>query len=178
MDSQISDFPQIDNTCFIHPSAVIAGRVTIGKNVLVGPGAVLRADEPGSSIVIEDNCDIQDNVVIHALENTSVWIGESTSLAHGCVVHGPCKISRDCFVGFNSVVFKSEIEEKSLIKHLAVVENVNIFSRKKVESGQVINCQEDARQLGYISKKDQEFMERVVELNLNLAKSYKDNSRR
>ncbi|MBU4305987.1 MAG: carbonate dehydratase, partial [Candidatus Omnitrophica bacterium] len=110
------EYPKIDKTTYIDPTAMVIGKVKIGKNVFVAPGAVIRADETGSSITVKDNCNIQDRVIIHALENTSVLIEENTSLAHGCIIHGPCKIGKKCFIGFGSVVFKSEIGEKSLIK--------------------------------------------------------------
>jgi phenylacetic acid degradation protein/carnitine operon protein CaiE len=42
--------PFVDKTAFIHPQAVITGSVIIGKNVYVGPGAVLRGDW-GSSLL-------------------------------------------------------------------------------------------------------------------------------
>ena len=41
------DYPKVDTTSYIHPTAVVIGKVRIGKNVFVGPGAVIRADEPG-----------------------------------------------------------------------------------------------------------------------------------
>ena len=66
------DYPDIDDTAYIDPSAVIIGKVKMGKNVFVGPFAVLRADEPNSSIIIEDNCNIQDRVVLHSLEDSLV----------------------------------------------------------------------------------------------------------
>jgi len=167
------DHPQIDNTAYIHPTAVIIGKVSIGRNVFVGPTAVIRADEPGSSIIVKDNCNIQDRVIIHALEDSSVLIGENTSLAHGCIVHGPCKVGKNCFIGFGSVVFKSEIGEKSLIKHLAVVEKVNVFPDRVVESGQLVNCENDARELRYADERDKAFMGKVIKVNLNLIKGYK-----
>jgi len=101
------DRPQVDDSAYIHPTAVIISKVSIGKNVFVGPEAVIRTDEPGSSIIIRDNCNVQDRVIIHALENSSVLVEENASLTHGCIIHGPCKISRNSFVGFGSVVFKS-----------------------------------------------------------------------
>lgn len=170
--SPSGDFPCIDTGTYVHPTAVIIGKVEIGKDCFIGPGAVIRADEPESSIIIADRCNVQDRVVIHALEHTSVLIEECTSLAHGCIVHGPCKIGKGCFIGFNSIVFKSEIEEKCLIKHLAVVEDVSIFPKKVVESGQSIVCDDDARELKYISEKEKEFTERIVKANLELIKGY------
>ena len=120
------DYPEIDNTAYIDRTAVIIGKVKIGKNVFIGPDAVLRADEPRSSITINDNCNVQDRVIIHVLENSSVLIEENTSLTHGCIIHGPCKIAENCFIGFGSVVFKSNIGEGVCVKHLAVVEGVDI----------------------------------------------------
>lgn len=167
------DYPRIDDSAYIDSTAVIVGKVDIGKNVFVGPAAVIRADEPGSSITIKDSCNIQDRVIIHVLEDSSVLIEENSSLAHGCIVHGPCKIGRNCFIGFGSVVFKSEIGENSLIKHLAVVEKVNVSPDRVVESGQVVNCEDDNRGLRYADERDKAFMEKVIKANLNLVKGYK-----
>ena len=44
-----NDCPQIDDTAYIHPTAVVTGKVTIGRNVFVAPWAVIKADEPSSS---------------------------------------------------------------------------------------------------------------------------------
>ncbi len=165
--------PQIDNTAHIDPRAVIIGRVKIGKNVFVGPGAVVRADEPGSSITIKDNCNIQDRVIIHALGDTSVLVEENTSLAHGCIIHGPCRIGKGSFVGFGSVVFDADIDKGVCIKHLVVVEGVSVLPERIIESHSLINCEDDVRELKYTDKKYKNFMAKVVEVNLSLTKEYK-----
>ncbi len=41
------DYPQIDDSAYIDPAAVIIGKVSIARNVFIGPTAVIRADEPG-----------------------------------------------------------------------------------------------------------------------------------
>lgn len=166
-------YPNIDKTAYIHPSAVVIGRVTIGKNVFVAPGAVIRADEPQSLIVIKDNCNIQDNVIIHALKNSSVSIGKNTSLAHGCIIHGPCRIGKNCFIGFGSVVFNARIEDGVIIRHLSCVEKVRIFSGRIVASGELIDNQKHADRLKYAEKNSREFAREVVKVNLNLVKKYK-----
>lgn len=167
------DYPQIDDSAYIDSTAVIIGNVDIGKNVFIGPGAVIRADEPGSLITVKDNCNIQDRVIIHALEDTSVLIEESTSLAHGCIIHGPCKISRNCFVGFGSVVFNAEVSKGVLIKHLVVVEGVNIFPERVVESSRLINSEDEVKELRCTDKKSKDFMSNVLKANLDLLKRYK-----
>jgi carbonic anhydrase/acetyltransferase-like protein (isoleucine patch superfamily) len=64
--------PFISPSAYIHPSAVIIGNVRIGRNVFIGPNAVIRADEADGEniiapVIIEDDVNIQDNAVIHAL---------------------------------------------------------------------------------------------------------------
>lgn len=168
------DYPQIDKSAYIDPAAVIIGKVNIGKNIFVGPAAVIRADEPGSAIVVGDNCNVQDRVIIHALGGSSVLIGENTSLAHGCIVHGPCKISKNCFIGFGSVVFNSEVGQDVVIKHLVVVDGVNIPAKKIVESGKAIRDEKDMRELKHADKEIKDFVTKVIKTNLDLAKDYRN----
>ena len=169
-------YPQIDDSTYISPTAVIIGRVKIGKSVFVGPLTVIRADEPESSIIIHDNCNIQDRVIIHALENTSVLIEENTSLTHGCIIHGPCKISKYCFIGFGSVVFNSEIGEGVFIKHLAVIEGVHIFPERVVDSLTLISNEDEAKGLKCVDKNLKNFAMNVLETNLDLVERYKKNT--
>ena len=169
------DYPKIDKTAYIDPSAVIIGKVKIGKNVFVAPGAVIRSDEAGSFVSIGDSSNIQDRVIIHALGNSSVTIGKNTSLAHGCIVHGPCKIGKGCFVGFGSVIFKSELADYVFIKHLAVVEGANIPYKKVIPSGEVIGS-DKLKILKSVSKKTRDFSKQVIKTNLNLRKEYLKNN--
>jgi len=168
------DHPEIDNIAYIDPASVIIGNIKIGKNVFIGPQAILRADEPNSLISIGDNCNIQDRVVVHTLEDTSVIIKNNTSLAHGCIIHGPCNIGKNCFIGFGSVVFNAKIGNGAVIMHLSVVEGVSILSERMVESSQSINRIEDAKGLKHVDKKLKKFAKKVIGANLNLTKGYKN----
>lgn len=168
------DYPEIDNTAYVDPTAVVIGNVRIGKNVFIGPQAILRADEPGSSITVKDSCNIQDRVIVHALEDTSVLIEKNTSLAHGCIIHGPCEIGKDCFIGFGSVVFNAKVGKGSIIRHLAVVEGTNIFPGRVVESAKSINSMDDVKKLKSVDKESKKFIEKVIKTNLDLTEGYKD----
>ena len=167
------DYPKIHKTSYIDPSAVIIGQVTIGKNVFVGPGAVMRADETKSSISISDGCNVQDRVIIHALGNSSVIIGEKTSLSHGCIVHGPCKIGQRCFIGFGSVVFNSCLAEGVFVQFLAVVSGVTIPQGRIVLDGMVINTKQKVMGLRIKTVESKCFAQRVVKANRYLLKGYK-----
>ena len=171
--------PTVNPSSYIDPSAVIIGPVTIGKNCYIGPNVVVRADEKDSSsgevapIVIGDKVNLQDGVIIHALAGTKVSIGSCTSLAHGCVVHGPCFIGDHCFVGFRAVVFKSTVGSGSMIKHGAIVEGIDTPPGKLVPTGSVMTSTEDLKKLRHVGHEEQEFMEEVVHTNVKLAEGYK-----
>ena len=62
------DYPKVNKSVYINSTAVIIGKVNLGKNIFIGPAAILRADEPGSSIIIKDNCNIAvDDIWVHMI---------------------------------------------------------------------------------------------------------------
>lgn len=165
--------PKISKKAWISETAVIVGNVSIADNVFVGPNAVIRADEPGSSIIIQSNCNVQDNVVIHSLSNSEVKIGNNTSLTHGCIVHGPCEIGENCFVGFGALVFDCTLGEDSLVLHRAIVRGVEVLPNKVVPDGSVITDQKITSMLQDITTDLAEFKKSVVRENLELVRGYK-----
>jgi carbonic anhydrase/acetyltransferase-like protein (isoleucine patch superfamily) len=94
--------PQIAATAFIHPQAVVIGRVEIGANCYIGAGAVLRGDH--GHIVIGDGSNVQDLACLHTERGTLLKIGCNSSIAHGATVHGPSLIGNDVTVGMGAVV--------------------------------------------------------------------------
>lgn len=169
----MESFPRIHRTAYVHPTAVILGKVTIGQNVFVGPCAVIRADEPGSSIVIENNVNVQDRVVIHALAKSSVRVRESASLSHACIVHGPCKIGKKCFVGFGSVVFRASLGSGVFIKSLSTVEGVKIPSGRLIPNNSAITTPFASGLLQPTGKEHKSFGLKVVKMNRMLVQKYK-----
>ncbi len=65
--------PQIGNGCTILDSARVVGNVSLGNNVFVLFGAVLRGDS--GTIRVGDRTNIQDNVVVHADPGNPAEIG-------------------------------------------------------------------------------------------------------
>jgi gamma-carbonic anhydrase len=97
---------QIDSTSFIDSSAVIIGRVTIGKQCGVFAHAVIRGDQ--NSITIGDGSNVQDCCVIHVNEKHSVSIGKNVSLGHCAMVHG-ATIQDNCLIGIHSTVLDGAV---------------------------------------------------------------------
>ncbi|MBE9186001.1 ribulose bisphosphate carboxylase small subunit [Microcoleus sp. LEGE 07076] len=63
--------PKIHETAYVHSFSNIIGDVHIGSNVMIAPGTSIRADE-GTPFYIGASSNIQDGVVIHGLEQGRV----------------------------------------------------------------------------------------------------------
>ena len=84
---------------YLASSAVVVGDVTLGENVSIWHGAVLRGDS--GAICVGDNSNVQDNCVLHE----KVTIGKGVSVGHGAILHG-CTVGDNCVIGAGSVVVK------------------------------------------------------------------------
>jgi carbonic anhydrase/acetyltransferase-like protein (isoleucine patch superfamily) len=100
--------PAIGRSVWIDPAATVIGRVTIGEDSSIWPGAVLRGDV--NSIVIGARTSIQDGSVLHVA---------SARLAGGSGI--PLVISNDCTVGHGVILHACTIGNRSLIGMGAIV---------------------------------------------------------
>ena len=100
---------------YVSESASISGDVTLGKDVSIWHGAVLRGDN--GAISIGDGTNIQDNCVVH--DNTV--IGKNCTIGHTAIVHG-CTIGDNTMVGMGAVVLSgAQIGSNCVIGAGAVV---------------------------------------------------------
>ncbi len=167
-----SYMPIIDDAAYIDETAVVIGNVKIGRNVVVLPNVVIRADE-GMPIEIGENTNIQDGVVIHCLKNASVKIGRNVSIAHRAVIHGPTEIGDNTFIGFNTVILKAKIGKNCFISHNAVVINVEIPDGKFVPPLSLIDSEEKVEDLRDVTEAEKEFARDVIEVNQELRRGYR-----
>jgi carbonic anhydrase/acetyltransferase-like protein (isoleucine patch superfamily) len=170
------DFPRIARGAYVHPSAVLIGRVIVEERTFIGPQAVLRADEPGADGVVQPvvvcaEANVQDAVVIHALGGTGVTIGPRASIAHGAVIHGPCEIAARCFVGFKSVVFRAILGTDVIVMHQALVEGVSVPAGLLVPSSLAVVSEEDVQRLAPAPADAIAFAQRVQRTNVFLSQA-------
>jgi carbonic anhydrase/acetyltransferase-like protein (isoleucine patch superfamily) len=183
--------PVIDASSYVHPLAAVIGNVILGKNIMVSPNASVRGDE-GQPIYVSDNSNIQDGVVIHALETEmngkqieknlfdvnggkyAVYVGNRVSLAHQVQIHGPAMVMDDTFVGMKALVFKSLVGQNCVIEPAAVLMGVKIADGRYVPTGSVINTQAQADNLPKITPDYpmKDMNKGVVHVNTALAKGY------
>ncbi|MEO8541295.1 MAG: carbonic anhydrase [bacterium] len=160
--------PALGEGTYVDRLASVIGDVTIGKQVFVAPFASVRGDE-GQPIVIGDGSNIQDGVVVHALETVesgkvidknlvtvagkkyAVFIGKGVSLAHQSQVHGPAAVGDHTFVGMQALVFKASIGKNVVIEPGAKVIGVVVADKRYVPAGSVITTQAQADALPEIT---------------------------
>jgi carbonic anhydrase/acetyltransferase-like protein (isoleucine patch superfamily) len=183
--------PDIDPTAYVHPLASVIGNVRLGRNVMVSPTASVRGDE-GQPLTIGDDANVQDGVVIHALETESdgkpveknlcevegrryaVYIGNRVSLAHQAQIHGPAVVLDDTFVGMKSLVFKSAVGRNCVIEPGAILMGVRVAEGRYVPAGSVVRTQDAADALPAITDDYpmKEMNRGVVHVNKALAQGY------
>ncbi len=171
------DYPRIDPTALIDPSAQIIGNVNIGKDVFVGPLTVIRADQRGpdgkvAPIQIDSEVNIQDSVIIHTDPGASVVIGAKTSVAHGAVIHGPCTIGQECFIAIRATLYKATLEDHVWIGIGAIAKLVTLHSFTRVPAGAVIRDRPEVMSLRLVTDKEREYMEEVWAANTRLRADY------
>lgn len=111
--------PKVHETAFIHPTATVIGKVSIGEHSSVWPGAVIRGDF--AKVEIGCHTCIQDNAVVHADVHETVKIGDRVVVGHQALVHG-ATVSDNSLVGAGSIIFSGvKVGEGALVGMGAVV---------------------------------------------------------
>lgn len=104
--------PQIDRAAYIDEAASVIGRVKIGKNASVWPGAVLRGDI--NEICVGDNSNIQDGAVLHVTYELAVNIGNNVTVGHLAMIHGAV-IGDNSLIGIGAIVLDGAVIGKNSV---------------------------------------------------------------
>jgi carbonic anhydrase/acetyltransferase-like protein (isoleucine patch superfamily) len=85
---------------------VLAGPVTLGPEVSVWYGTVVRADLDRISVGARTN--LQDGCVLHTDPGLHLEIGAGVTVGHRAVLHG-CRIEDDVMIGMGAVVMNRAV---------------------------------------------------------------------
>ncbi len=123
----------IDDTVFIHPTALIYGKVRIGAGSSVFPYVVMRSE--AFEIQIGARTNIQDFVMIHIGNGTPTIIGDDCSITHHVTLHG-CEIGDRCLIGINSTIMDgAKIGANSIVAEHSLVRAGQEFPENSVIAG-------------------------------------------
>ncbi|WP_327009844.1 gamma carbonic anhydrase family protein [Dactylosporangium sp. NBC_01737] len=98
--------PDIDPAAYVHPDAVVIGRVVIGPDASIWPGVVLRGD--GNDIVVGAGTNIQDGTVVHVGDRLPTLIGAGCTVGHLAHLES-CVVQDGALVGSHAVVLPGAV---------------------------------------------------------------------
>ena len=100
------DEPDIHELAYVAPDAVVIGRVTIGPEASVWPGAVLRGDH--GTISVGARTSVQDGTIVHCTADYPTVIGADCVVGHNAHLEG-CVVEDGCLIGSGSVTLNRAV---------------------------------------------------------------------
>ncbi len=127
------DVTGAESCAFIHPTALLHGKVSLGADVSIWPYVVTRAEL--HEIVIGARTNIQDHVMIHVGYRTPTIVGADCSITHRVVLHG-CEIGDRCLIGIGATVMDgAKIGANSIVAGHAIVSEGAEFPENSIIAG-------------------------------------------
>jgi carbonic anhydrase/acetyltransferase-like protein (isoleucine patch superfamily) len=140
----VSVSPQIGDGVSLAELVRITGDVRLGEESTVGQRSALRADE-GTPIVIGRRARIRSRVTFHALEHTSVEVGDNAQIGDGNVIHGPVSIGDNFVAEDDCVVFQATVENNVTVRTGGTVAGDFVLREGTiVPEGAVVTNQDEA----------------------------------
>ena len=105
--------PVIGRGAWVDPAATVIGRVTIGEDSSLWPGAVVRGDV--NAISIGARTSIQDGSVLHVASarlaggtGIPLVIGDECTVGHAVILHA-CTVGNRCLIGMGAIVMDGAV---------------------------------------------------------------------
>lgn len=155
--------PQVDETCFVAPSADLIGAVEMAANSSVWFNCVLRADN--EAIKIGENTNVQDGSVLHVDPGYPIEISANVTVGHKVMLHG-CVIGENTLIGMNAVVLNGA----KVGKNCVIGANTLVTENMEIPDG--------CMALGSPAKVVKELSEKHIEMLKQGAKHYVKNAAR
>ena len=156
--------PVIGKNTYISPTASVIGKVTLGEECYVAPGAVIKGDY--GEIEIGDGTSVQDNVIIHARPDENTMIGRNVTLGHGCIVHN-ATIRDEAVIGMGATV-----SDYSIVGEWCIIgEGAVVRARFEIPDGKIA-VGIPAKVIGDVRDQHKEELTKFKDIYKDLAKRY------
>ncbi len=126
-------FRALPGGAFAATNAILTGDLTLGENVGIWFGCVLRGDDAPLTIGARTN--VQDLTMIHADTGVPNVIGAEVTIGHRCVLHG-ARVEDRCLIGMGAILLGgSVIGTESLVAAGAVVRENFVVPPRSLVAG-------------------------------------------
>jgi carbonic anhydrase/acetyltransferase-like protein (isoleucine patch superfamily) len=163
--------PKLATGAWVHPRATVIGEVSLGADVSVWPGAVIRGDV--NSIAIGEATNIQDGSVLHVSHRTPVnpaggplVIGARVTVGHTVILHA-CTIEDECLIGMGSIILDGAL----IRKHVLLGAGSLVPEDKVLESGHLY-LGRPAKQVRALTEEEIAYFNYSAEHYVQLARAY------
>ena len=133
--------PKLGEKTWIAPSADVVGNVTMGEDVSIWFGCVVRGDV--HSISIGDRSNVQDLSMIHVThykkedmsDGHPTVIGNDVTVGHRVMLHG-CTIEDACLIGMSATILDGAvIGKESIVGADSLVTKNKVFPPRSLIMG-------------------------------------------
>ncbi|MGN1209387.1 MAG: gamma carbonic anhydrase family protein, partial [Duodenibacillus sp.] len=126
--------PSIADSAWVAESAQVIGRVELGADASIWPGAVLRGDI--EAIRVGRGSNVQDNAVLHTDSAHPCVIEEDVTVGHGAILHG-CQVGAGALIGMGATVLNGAVVGRDAVVGAGAL----VAEGKTVEAGTlVVGC--------------------------------------
>lgn len=126
-------FRALPGGAFAATNAILTGDITLGEDVGIWFGCVLRGDD--ASLTIGARTNVQDLSMIHADTDVPNVIGSEVTIGHRCVLHG-ARVEDRCLIGMGAILLSgSVIGAESLVAAGAVVRENFVVPPRSLVAG-------------------------------------------
>lgn len=130
-------WPQIHETAFVAPSAVLIGDVVIGPESSVWAGCILRGDLGPLRVGRRSN--LQDGTVMHATDPSQgghgVFVGDEVTVGHMALLHD-CVVEDRAFIGMRATILDGgRVESEGMLAAGALLTPGKVVGRGQIWAG-------------------------------------------
>ncbi|MFN0007430.1 MAG: gamma carbonic anhydrase family protein [Planctomycetota bacterium] len=126
-------FRPIAGGAYAAVDAIVTGDVTLGEDVGIWFGCVVRGDD--APLTVGRRTNVQDLTMIHADTGVPNVIGEEVTIGHRCVLHG-ARVEDRCLIGMGAILLGgSVVGAESLIAAGTVVKEGFVVPPRSLVAG-------------------------------------------
>lgn len=123
----------LDPTAWVHETAVLYGKMTVGEGSSFWPYVVTRAEV--HEIIIGKRTNIQDHCMIHVAYGGPTIVGDDCSITHRAVLHG-CELGDRVLIGIGATVMDgAKIGSNSIVAGHSIVTEGSVFPENSIIAG-------------------------------------------